>query len=333
MNDTKQLLSGQDRRIAAALLVHPRASWELIAAVLDVPLATVTRRGSGLLGRGDLHVVGMIDVLASGTGMPVLLRVQCHAGQIRETADALAKWDIARTVHMLSGSADCYAELSVPSLEFLADMLLDLPRMLPGAASTHSYLALRRFTTAHSWDPQILTRNEVDALRGRRQDRWTHEAIEGSGDAIGGLDAKLLDALATDGRSGWVELARSTGASERTVRRHTQMLMEAGILRMRTLIDPSIIGFNVLASLWLRIDPRYLTEVGNTLAKHPSVLLLVATTGEFNLSGEIAVTSNRALYDFLTQVLGSLPGVEDVDLSVELLTMKRAGERHTRGKD
>lgn len=101
--------------------------------------------------------------------------------------------------------------------------------------------------------------------------------------------------------------------------------MSRGILRMRTVVEPEVLGLAVDAFIWLSVNPTKLSVAGETLAKHHDVLMIAATTGDRNLCGEIAVASDSDLYDFLSGTVGHLPGLLHADVTVGLRTVKRAG--------
>ena len=49
------------------------------------------------------------------------------------------------------------------------------------------------------------------------------------------------------------------------------------------------------------------------------------TTGDRNLCGEVALPSDAALYEFLSETVGGLPGLQFADVAVSLQSVKRAG--------
>ncbi|WP_197285145.1 Lrp/AsnC family transcriptional regulator [Sciscionella sediminilitoris] len=315
-----------DRRIAAALVLHPRASWGLIAQVLGIPESTVARRGARLCSRGVVKVLGTLDVIAAGRGTPVLMRVSCTPGTAPTVAAELAGRSEVWMAHLLSGTVDCMAEVVIADSGQLAELAYERLGGMQGVTGSSSHVVIRRFATAHGWDSGVLGQDAVRRLRGSRADRWDHSEQAGQVGTLTEVDEEIVAALQADGRMRWVDVAARAGVMERTARRRADELMHRGLLRMRAVVDPGLFGLAVRALLWVRIDPSRLTTVGQALAGHSSVLLLAATTGEFNLCGEIAVRDYAQLYEFLTTVLGALPGVRDIDLTLELRTLKRAGE-------
>lgn len=315
----------EDRNIAAALLVHPRASWHLIADVLDVALSTVARRGKKLLYDGDLRVIGNVDVMAAGTGFPVLSRIECEQKATAQVAENLATRSDVRGVTTTASSYQCFADFIVPSQSDLSTLMVeDLP-VLPGIRSVDAHVVLRRFTTAHSWDCGVLMPEQVSKLRSARPDSGQTSAEPRPMD---NTDRNLSSALETNGRASWRDLATAADVEQRTAQRRVLDLMSRGILRMRTFVRPSDIGLGVTATLWMNVDPAHLEAVGVHLAPHPAVTLLVATTGRFNLCATVSVADNRALYDFMTLTLGRISAVRTLDIAVEMTTLKKMNIMH-----
>ncbi|NBH12348.1 AsnC family protein, partial [Amycolatopsis sp. SID8362] len=67
-----------DRRIVAALQLNGRASWGAIARHVGASESTVLRRAAQLTDSGRLRVIGVVDVLRCGLGVPVLARLRCR---------------------------------------------------------------------------------------------------------------------------------------------------------------------------------------------------------------------------------------------------------------
>ena len=78
---------------------------------------------------------------------------------------------------------------------------------------------------------------------------------------------------------------------------------------------------------WLTVEPAELENVGSRLAKEPSTRYVSATTGRFNLCLHGVLPGYGDLYDYLTKVVGALPGVHAADLTLQARTLKRAWTR------
>jgi DNA-binding Lrp family transcriptional regulator len=322
-----------DRRLVAALLAHPRASLGRIGEAIGVSEATVSRRAARLFERRLVRVVGVLDKERSQRGREVLVRLRCRPGAGRRVAGALVGWEETGLVSVLGGSADCMAGLTVTSNEHLLRLIMEeLPR-LDGVVATSTAMVIRRFATPHGWCPPILPQAAVERLRRFRRDDW-RERTEPPVGVAGGLgeakarlstvDEALIAELGRDGRLRWQELAQACGTMPSTARRRVESLLARGLLRLRTVVDPALLGYPVTAYLWLRVNATHLSAAGRLLANHPAVVNIAATTGEQNLCGEVAVADDDALYDFLTGTVGRIAGLQDTDVTMELRTLKRA---------
>jgi DNA-binding Lrp family transcriptional regulator len=140
----------------------------------------------------------------------------------------------------------------------------------------------------------------------------------------GDLDAALLAALEVDGRTPYADLAAATGWSETTVRRRVEQLRESGALYFDLELDMPAFGYRAAAWLWMSVPPSHLAEVGAALAKFPEVAYAVATTGPANLAACVVCRDPESLYEFLTARVGALPGVERVESSPVIRTVKQA---------
>lgn len=220
--------------------------------------------------------------------------------------------------------ADCLVELVAADRNDLLDLtLIRLPE-LDGVIGSSSEIVLRRFTTGVGWDPGLLDAEAVAALRADRFDRWDRAQPTELVPPLSEVDETLVAALAEDGRMRWRDLAARAGIMESTARRRVENMCRSGALRLRTIVEPEMLGLPVTAFLWLRIDPRRVDAVAEELARHPAVLLLCATAGEHTMCGEVAVAEYSDLHRFLTGTLGGIPGIRDVDVTMGLQTLKRA---------
>jgi DNA-binding Lrp family transcriptional regulator len=313
-----------DRRIVAALIAHPRASWPAVGRAVNASEATVSRRAARILSSERVHVAASMDVLATGRGVPVFVRVRCEPGSAVSVANALTAWPSVRFVSLVSGAADCLVELvAVDRTDLLELTMLRLPQ-LRGVRSTSSEVLLRRFTTGVGWNPGILDPATVAALRSERIDRWERAHPTALAPPLTKVDKALATALAEDGRMRWRELAGRAGVVEHTARARVETMCRSGALRLRTVVEPEALGLPVTAFLWLRVDPHRVDAVAEELASHPAVLLLCATAGEHTMCGEVAVAEYSDLHRFLTGTLGAIAGIRDVDVTLGLRTLKRA---------
>ncbi len=316
-------LKSLDRKVVAALLAHPRCRMSALATAVGTSAPTVSRRLAVLFEQQLIRVVSVLDQQRSGYGFAVFLRLRCVPGASGDVARAVAQWPESGYVSVVGGDLDCTAQLHVGSTKHLMSLLNDRLTTVRGVISSSTSKIIRRYSTPHGWYGGLVPDGALASLRSERLDHWTEDGqVQQRG--LDELDQALVDLLAHDGRRTWRDLGARLGIQPATARRRVETLMTSGLLRLRTVVQPAVIGQPVVASLWLRVTPARLEAVGRTLAAHPNVLNIAATTGLTNLSGEIAVPDDDALYSFLTDEVGRLPGVAAVDVSDGLQVIKRA---------
>ncbi len=312
-----------DRRVIGALIAHPRATNAQIAEAAHTSEATVSRRTERLLRDGTIWMTGVLDSRASATSRSLFVRLRCASGMSQRAAEQLASWPECGSVKLLSGSVDVVTEISYSSNAHLLELTQERLPSISGVLAVWHNQVIRRFSTPHSWQPPLIEPDVVSRLRAQRMDVWQENAVTHA--TVSELDERIAAELAVDGRLGWQELAERCGASTTTVRRRVESMMRSGVLRMRTVVEPEVIGLDVSAFVWLSVNPTHLERSGELLAQHPAMLMATATTGDRNLCGEVALDSDEALYEFISHDIGGLPGLQHADVAVSLRSLKRAG--------
>ncbi|MFF7633219.1 Lrp/AsnC family transcriptional regulator [Kitasatospora sp. NPDC008050] len=138
-------------------------------------------------------------------------------------------------------------------------------------------------------------------------------------------DQVLLAELAGDGRVSNTELATATGWHEATVRRRIEALRAAGVLYFDLDVESGALGYGCTALLWIKVEPAELAAAGQALARHPEISFAAATTGPTNLLGTVVCTDVYALYDYIAERAGRLPGVREIESAPVTRTVKRVG--------
>jgi DNA-binding Lrp family transcriptional regulator len=121
------------------------------------------------------------------------------------------------------------------------------------------------------------------------------------------------------------DLAAATHWHESTVRRRIEELRQAGLLYFDLDIDDTVLGVNANVMLWLKVEPASLDAAGRAVATHPEVPFAAATTGPTNLTVSAVFRDNRHLYSYLTSRLADLPGLQSVETTPMIRTVKRVG--------
>jgi DNA-binding Lrp family transcriptional regulator len=302
-----------DRQIAAALPLHPRATWRQIAAVIGTTESTVRRRAERLIQAGVVRTTVIADAVIPHVS--VLMQCACRPVDAADVARALADLDDVRFVALVTGPFDVVAEMVTPSHQALARIILrDLPAV-GGIVRSSTATVLRNFKTSYDWSRDLV---------GPRAAELEQRNHNGSPPALDDIDLRILDHLREDGRSSYADLAVRCGVTESMARRRVDHLFTRASVRPIALVDPRLLGFDVELLLWLRVDLAQLERVAAALASRREVRYVSATSGYSDLVCEVIVRSHNDLYTFLTTVVGTLDGVRQVDGASELVTVKRS---------
>ncbi|MET8944156.1 Lrp/AsnC family transcriptional regulator [Streptomyces sp. NPDC004542] len=317
------ILDEFDRRLIAALQLNGRAQWKDIAKALGSSESTVVRRGRHLCDSGVVRVIGFVDTLRCGLGVPVLTRMTCPpAFRERLSAEVRAHRQV-RYATTLAGSADIVAEFVVGAHRNLARLLSS---DLPGAdvvTSTETLTVMRTFHSTRAWEENLLAPESVTLLRPEGGDptveRYWREPL-----ALDDVDLAILAALGENGRKTVKQLAQEAGTSESTAARRLERLVSEGCVYFRTVIHPALLGFATEILIWLSVDSGALEDVAQQLVGHPSVKFVWVTTGRLNICAGAHLRHNSELYAFEADVLGSLKGVRVSEITPHVTTLKRA---------
>ena len=124
-------------------------------------------------------------------------------------------------------------------------------------------------------------------------------------------DRKIIRLLNEDGRMSSAEIARRLGdISPRTVSSRVDNLIEHEIISIRAIINPSAIGYDILADVMIEVEPGRVREVAETVAQFPQVSYAACATGDCDVSISLRVRSTEELFDFVTEKIGNIPGVQ-----------------------
>jgi len=124
------------------------------------------------------------------------------------------------------------------------------------------------------------------------------------------LDKEIIDLLTKDGRMSCAKIARAIGTvSERSVRYRLEKLIEENVIRINATPVPQSLGFSVVANVFIEVDSGQVLEIARRIAAYENVSYVACSTGESDISTQIITQNNRELYEFVTDVLGKMPGV------------------------
>ncbi|MFB7645778.1 Lrp/AsnC family transcriptional regulator [Streptomyces sp. NPDC056084] len=317
-----------DVRIIRALQVAPRASFASMAAALGRTEGAVRRRYRRLHADGVIRVAGIVNPGALGQSR-WLVRLRCRPGSAAAIAGALAKRDDVNWVAL--GAAGSEVTCATQSRDQAQREEL-LGQRLPRTAAVldiNAFAMLRQFVggRGHYWAALhgTLTPQE-EAMLGSDGPPFTESpAVTDDPVHLTTEDEAMLDMLAVDGRASLVDLAKAADSTPGRVSRRLHVLLLQRVVHIDIEIAPAALGYHARANLWLRVHPSQVKKVGRSLAREPEIAFAAAISGPYNIHAVAHCRDLDELFEFTSDRIGGLPGLQSMEVSPVLRHVKQAG--------
>jgi len=132
------------------------------------------------------------------------------------------------------------------------------------------------------------------------------------------LDAKLINALLSDGRASLRSLAEDLDVSVTTVSNHLSDLEEEGVITGYVpVVDYEKVGYDVTAIIQLKVEGNSLPDITDRLEDHKQVVSVYEVTGEFDVIAVAKFEDTDDMNDNIKSVLTD-PDVNESNTSVVL---------------
>lgn len=123
------------------------------------------------------------------------------------------------------------------------------------------------------------------------------------------LDHQILLTLRRDARTPAADIARLTGANERTVRNRIDRMVRSGAIRLTSIVDPHAFGYINTVDIFLEVDPQQEQLALENLLNHQEITYLALGQGTQEISIEARFKDNADMREFLGRTLPAVPGV------------------------
>lgn len=130
-------------------------------------------------------------------------------------------------------------------------------------------------------------------------------------------DRDIVNLLMADGRMAAAEIARRIGGiSERAVRYRIDRMVEEGIIKIAAIPDPRVLGYTVIADVWLEVDADSIHAVAQKMTEYECISYVAYSIGETDVSIQVVARDNGEVYRFVTDVIGKTPGIRKTVTSI-----------------
>lgn len=223
------------------------------------------------------------------------------AGPVTPLMKELAERDSVVFAAQTAGRFSAVAHVRVRDDAALAVELAEL-RALPGVAAAEVFRA------------DVIVKDAYASVRRLREI------------PIDPLDWRLIRHLQRDGRASYAALARQVGLSQAAARSRVVRLIDAGVVHVTALVEPSAVGTSEELGFGLccRGDAA---AIGAALGAQAGVSFVTTGFGRFDLVGNASATDRPTLVEAL-EVIRSHPEVGEVETWEHLSVVK---EQHRVG--
>ena len=127
------------------------------------------------------------------------------------------------------------------------------------------------------------------------------------------VDRLILQALQEDGRTPFTQIAKKVGVSETTIRSRYRNLVDEGVVRTVSIVDPFALDFQAPAMIGISTEPGKIEAVAKAVSELPEVSYLVLTLGAYDLLVEVYCRNLQHLTNLVTQQIQLIPGVRTTE--------------------
>ena len=139
----------------------------------------------------------------------------------------------------------------------------------------------------------------------------------------------IIEQLQQDGRRPYATIAKAVGLSEAAVRQRVQRLLDAKVMEIVAVTDPTTLGFLRWAMVGMRVEGD-LQVVVEALSALPEVDYVVITAGSYDLFAEVVCEDDAHLLRLLNDHIRSIPQIQHSETFVYLKLAKQTYSWGTR---
>ena len=137
------------------------------------------------------------------------------------------------------------------------------------------------------------------------------------------IDREIVRSLEQDARMSFAELGQRVGLSKTPCWQRVRELERQGLIRgYRAELDAEHLGLRVHAFVYVSIDSARYAEFEAAAERHPAVLQCYTTAGQADYLMHVLVTEIAALDELLRMQVSRMPGVQRIETTVCMKTIK-----------
>jgi Lrp/AsnC family transcriptional regulator for asnA, asnC and gidA len=166
-----------------------------------------------------------------------------------------------------------------------------------------------------------MTSTPVGRLNGRSTSA-SAASSSGPGVVLDDVSKAIIEQLQQDGRRPYATIAKAVGLSEAAVRQRVQRLLDAKVMDIVAVTDPTTLGFLRWAMVGMRVEGD-LQVVADALTAIPEVDYVVITAGSYDLLAEVVCEDDDHLLRLLNDHIRAIPQIRHSETFVYLRLAKQ----------
>jgi Lrp/AsnC family transcriptional regulator for asnA, asnC and gidA len=133
------------------------------------------------------------------------------------------------------------------------------------------------------------------------------------------LDMKILTELSKDGNVSVPNLSKRLGINTSVLYSRIKRLVKKKLIKKFTVIvDESLIGIGVRATMGINRDPKQKDQIHKALLKTREVVMIAEVTGRFDILITVRAQNLEELHTVAIEKIGKIEGIQNTETFVEL---------------
>jgi len=130
---------------------------------------------------------------------------------------------------------------------------------------------------------------------------------------------KILTELTKDGNVSVPNLSKRLGINTSVLYSRIKRLIKKKLIKKFTIVvDESLIGINVRATMGINRDPKQKEPIHKALLKTPEVVMISEVTGRFDILITVRTKNLEELHSVAIEKIGKIEGILNTETFVEL---------------
>lgn len=133
------------------------------------------------------------------------------------------------------------------------------------------------------------------------------------------LDMKILFELTKDASISVPNLSKKLGINASVLYSRIKRLVKKKLIKKFTIvIDDSLLGIDVKASVGINRDPKLKEQIHKSLMETAEIASISEVTGRFDIIVRVYAKNLEALHTIVIEKLGKIDGIQNTETFVEL---------------